>query len=151
MPTVTYTNQAALLAGHKLGNIQEKLRQSLQRLSSGNRMASAEQDPGGAAVSLKLGAELRRSQASQNNVQNALSFLQTQQGVFEIATGTLARMSELATLAQDITKSASDLQAYNAEFQKLQQQLQTLPRLHAYQLAMDGFVLLPYALLSAPF
>lgn len=123
MSSITYTNYPALLAGYEVGSIQEKLKRSLSRLSSGSRIATPEEDPGALGVATKLTATLRQTQATQANVQNALSYLQTQQGMLEITTSTLTRISELATLAQDVTKSDADRANYDAEFQLLQQEL----------------------------
>lgn len=114
------------MAGSFLSKAQERLRRSLGRLSSGNRVESAGDDPGGVAVASKMRAAIRQNHATHTNVQNALSFLQTQEGIFQIAASTLTRMSQLATLAQDVTKSDLDLDNYNAEFQQLQKELNRL-------------------------
>jgi flagellin len=71
---------------------------------------------------MKLNASIRRTEATQANVGNAIAFLQTQDGVLKSADKILNRMSELATLAQDITKSSSDLSLYNSELGVLQDQ-----------------------------
>jgi flagellin len=57
------------------------------------------------------------------NVNNSLSFLQTQDGVLKTADKILNRMSELSTLAQDVTKSTTDLSLYNTELNQLKGQL----------------------------
>lgn len=78
---------------------------------------------GGLAVSMKLAASLRRTDATLANVNNSISFLQTQDGVLKTADKILNRMSELATLAQDVTKSTADLSLYNTELGVLQNQM----------------------------
>lgn len=60
------------------------------------------------------------------NVGNAVALLQTQDGVMKTADKVISRMSELATLAQDVTKNPSDVANYDAEFQQLQAQLAQL-------------------------
>ncbi len=72
---------------------------------------------------MKLTASIRRTEATEANVQNALAFLQTQDGVLKNADKVLSRMSELTTLALDVTKSTSDLALYNQELGQLQSQL----------------------------
>jgi len=57
------------------------------------------------------------------NVQNSIAFLQTQDGVIKNADKILNRVSELATLSQDVTKTDADRELYNEEVQILQQQL----------------------------
>jgi flagellin len=72
---------------------------------------------------MKLSASIRRTEATLANVNNSLAFLQTQDGVIKTADKILNRMSELATLAQDVTKSTSDLSLYNTELTQLKGQL----------------------------
>jgi flagellin len=70
-----------------------------------------------------MSASIRRTDATLANVNNSVSFLQTQDGVLKTADKILNRMSELATLAQDVTKSTSDLSLYNTELTQLKGQL----------------------------
>ena len=123
MSVVINTNTSASLASYNLNNTNVNLQRSLNRLSSGSRINSSFDDAGGLAVSMKLSASIRRTEATQANVGNAIAFLQTQDGVLKNADKVLSRMSELATLAQDVTKSTADLALYNTELTQLQQQL----------------------------
>jgi flagellin len=95
------------------------LSQSLARLSSGSRITSPADDSAGLAVSMKLNAQMARIDAASNNVGNAMSFNQTQDGYLQKVSDALNRMSELAVLSQDVTKSTSDKALYNQEFQTL--------------------------------
>jgi flagellin len=83
-------------------------------------------DAGGLAVSMKLSAAIRRTEATQANVNNALSLLQTQDGVLKSAEKVVIRMSELVHLATDVTKSTSDKALYQTEFKSLQSQLTSM-------------------------
>lgn len=123
MPTVINTNFAASMAAYNLDRTNQNLQRSLNRLSTGSRINSAYDDAGGLAVSMKLSASIRRSQAVNANVGNSLAFLQTQDGVLKTADKVLARMSELTSMALDVTKNPSDIANYDTEFQQLQQQL----------------------------
>jgi flagellin len=123
MSIVINTNTAASLASYNLSNTNVNLQRSLQRLSSGSRINSSFDDAGGLAVSMKLSASIRRTEATQANVGNAISLLQTQDGVLKSADKVLSRMSELATLAQDVTKSSTDLSLYSTELDQLKGQL----------------------------
>ena len=123
MSVVINTNTAASLASYSLSNSNVNLQRSLQRLSSGSRINSSFDDAGGLAVSMKMSASIRRTEATQANVGNALSLLQTQDGVLKSADKVLSRMSELATLAQDVTKSTTDLSLYSTELDQLKGQL----------------------------
>jgi flagellin len=123
MSLVINTNSAATSAAYNLSNTNVNLQRSLNRLSSGSRINSAYDDAGGLAVSMKLSASIRRTDATLANVNNSIAFLQTQDGVIKTADKVLSRMSELATLAQDVTKTTTDLSLYNTELEQLKGQL----------------------------
>ena len=123
MSVVINTNSAATAAAYNLSNTNVNLQRSLNRLSSGSRINSSADDAGGLAVSMKMSASIRRTDATLANVNNSLSFLQTQDGVLKTADKILNRMSELSTLAQDVTKTTTDLSLYNTELNQLKGQL----------------------------
>jgi flagellin len=120
MPVSINTNIPASLASTNLSKSNALLQKSLQRLSSGSKIASASDDAGGLAVSMRLEAALKRTDATSANVSNALSFLQTQDGSLKAAADVLQRMSELRTLASDVTKTTGDINNYLTEFNSLQ-------------------------------
>ena len=118
------TNTAALRAGSQLAKNNSLLQRSFDRLSSGRRLTTPLDDPGGLAVSMKLQSSINRLSGAQNNVQNAISFLEVQDGMLETTGKIIDRMSELKGLAsQDPMKSAQDRASYNNEFKDLQTQL----------------------------
>jgi flagellin len=123
MSVVINTNTSASLASYNLSSTNVNLQRSLNRLSSGSRINSSFDDAGGTAVSMKMSASIRRTEATLANVNNSVAFLQTQDGVLKNADKVLNRMSELATLAQDVTKSTNDLALYNTELSQLKGQL----------------------------
>ena len=57
------------------------------------------------------------------NIRNALSYLQLQDGSMEAVGKIFDRMSELRTMASDITKNSGDIENYSKEFVELQLQL----------------------------
>ena len=118
------TNTAALRAGSYLAQNNAKLQRSFDRLASGKKLSSPIEDPGGLAVSMKLSASINRLAGAQNNVQNATSFLEVQDGMLATVGRIIDRMSELKGLSsQDPMKSAQDRASYNNEFKDLQVQL----------------------------
>jgi flagellin len=116
---VINTNIAAEQSASLLATSQNNLAQSLQRLSSGSKIVSPADDPAGLAMSMKFSAESTQLGAASDNVSNAVSYTQTQDGFLQQVSSALNRMSDLAVSAQDVTKSASDRADYNAEFQQL--------------------------------
>jgi flagellin len=123
MPIVVNSNASATSASFNLSRANDSLRKSLGRLSSGNRINSPADDAGGLAVAYKLDSKLTRTEAVIQNSQNALSFLQVQDGGLATVGKILDRMSELRTMAQDITKNSGDIENYSKEFIELQSQL----------------------------
>jgi len=118
------TNTAALRAGTQLGINQKHLQKSFDRLASGTKLSSPVDDPGGLAVSMKLSAAINRISGAQNNVQNAISFMEVQDGMLDTVGQIIDRMSELKGLSsQDPMKSDQDRASYNNEFKDLQAQL----------------------------
>ena len=120
------TNTAATAAAYNLSNTNVNLQRSLQKLSSGSRINSSFDDAGGLAVSMKLSAALRRTEATQANVNNGLSLLETQDGVLKNAALIASRMAELAQLASDVTKNADDIALYDTEYDALASALDAL-------------------------
>ncbi len=123
MSVVINTNYAATVASNNLAASNDMLQKSLNRLSSGSKIVTPADDAGGLAVSMKLSAAARRQGAVNTNIGNAISFLQTQDGVLKVTGKVLDRIGELKTLYSDPTKSASDLANYDSEFTELQTQL----------------------------
>lgn len=117
---VINTNVSAQSAARLLGESQGLLSKSLSRLSSGSKIVSPEDDAAGMAVSMRFDAQINRVNAANTNISNAISFSQTQDGFLKKVSKALDRMSELAILSQDVTKSDSDRSLYNAEFTALE-------------------------------
>ena len=124
------TNTAALRAGTALAVNQTRLQKSFDRLSSGKKLASPVDNPGGLAVSMKLSAAINRISGAQSNVQNAISFMEVQDGMLDTVGKIVDRMSELKGLAsQDPMKSDQDRASYNNEFKDLQAQLYDISKM----------------------
>ena len=126
MSLVINTNTAATAASVNLSSSNMLLQKSLSRLSSGIKITSPADDAGGLAVSMKMSAAIRRTDAVNNNVGNAVSFLQTQDGGLKTSGEILDRISELRTLYSDVTKNANDKANYETEFDQLKLQLTNL-------------------------
>ena len=117
---VINTNVSALTASRNLIETQGSLSRSLARLSSGSKLVNPADNAAGFAVSSRFDAQINRIQAATDNIGNALSFSQTQDGYLKKVAKALDRMSELSMLALDETKSATDRGLYNNEFVNLQ-------------------------------
>jgi flagellin-like hook-associated protein FlgL len=119
-------NPAASGAGLNLGKANDALQKSLSRLSSGQRIVTSSDDAGGLAVSMKMSAALKRTEATAINLRNMVSFLDTQDGAFKVADKVVSRMSELAALSRDVSKNSGDIENYDKEFSNLKLQMMSL-------------------------
>jgi len=123
MPLTINTNMAASRASYFLSKNNDALQKSLDRLSSGRRITQPSDDAGGLAVSMKLQGNIDNLKGAANNVANALSFLQVQDGILESVANVVSRLSELKSLSTDVLKSDSDIETYNSEAADLKDQL----------------------------
>ena len=124
------TNTAAHRAGAQLSLNQSRLQRSFDRIGSGKRISTPVEDPGSLAVSMKLQAAINRISGAQNNIKNAISFLEVQDGLLDAVGKIVDRMSELKGLAsQDPMKSEQDRASYNNEFKDLQVQLHDISQM----------------------
>ena len=80
---VINTNIAAQRGAQLLAESSSNLNKSLARLSSGSKITSPEDDAAGLAVSLRFDAQVNRINATSNNVGNAVSYTQTQDGFLQ--------------------------------------------------------------------
>ncbi|MBL67982.1 MAG: hypothetical protein CMO74_05950 [Verrucomicrobiales bacterium] len=116
---VINTNIEAQATANNLNASQLQLAKSLSRLSSGSKIIVPSDDAAGLAVSSRLNSQIKRLDSALNNVVNAVSFTQTQDGFMKTIDKAFRRMGELAMLAQDTTKSDEDRALYNQEFAQL--------------------------------
>jgi flagellin len=123
MSVIINTNTAATNAAMTLSRNNEALQKSLERLSSGSKIVTPSDDAGGLAVSMRMQSAIKRTAATNTNIADAVSFLQTQDGVLTTAGKILDRISELTTLSKDVTKSTADIANYDKEFTVLKTQL----------------------------
>ena len=119
-------NSAAASSQYHLGKNQSALQLSIKRLASGKRLIAPNDDPGSLSVAMKLNAAVTRLSGARNNVQNATSFLEVQDGVLQAGARIVDWMAELKTLSTDVMKSSQDIGNYNTEFEALQMQLHAL-------------------------
>jgi len=120
------TNYAAVKAGFNLARNSNSLQESINRLSSGQRINRPSDDSGGLAVSMKLRSSINRLNGANNNIQNGISFLEVQDGILEAAGRIVDRMIELKGMSQDVMKNSFDNATYENEFRDLQVQIHAM-------------------------
>ena len=123
-------NSAVASSSYHLGKNQQALQLSIKKLASGKKLISPNDDPGSLSVAMKLNAAVSRLSGARNNVQNATSFLEVQDGVLEGVGRIVTRMAELKGLgSQDPMKSSQDIASYDLEFHDLQRQLHDMSQM----------------------
>ena len=120
------TNIGAMYASYYLTQNNEALTQSQTKLASGSRLAIANEDAAGVAVSGKLDATVARLQAATEGAQNIISFAQTSDGFLQTIQAQLSRMSELAQRATNGAFNSTDLANYNTEFDRIRTQISNI-------------------------
>ena len=119
MSMVINTNSSAMNTATLLSRSSTALSNALSQLSSGSQITSPADNSAGLAVSMNLVAQEDDNTAASNNIANAVSLNQTQDGYLTQVTSALDRMSELAVQSQDVTLSKSDLSLNQQEFSTL--------------------------------
>jgi flagellin len=86
------TNVTATRASQFLASNHQNLQHSLDRLSSGRRITQPSDDAGGLAVSMKLEHTGKVLRGVSNNISNAISLLQVQDGALKSAGEIISRI-----------------------------------------------------------
>jgi flagellin len=109
------TNLASLNAQRHLSSSQSKLAQSMERLSTGLRINSGQDDAAGLGISSRLGAKIRGLNQAVRNANDGISMAKAGDGALAEVANMLERMRELATQSGDGALSAKDKSAITLE------------------------------------
>ncbi|MGI6574699.1 MAG: flagellin [bacterium] len=112
-------NISALNAWRQLGQTDNAMTKSLERLSSGLRINKAADDAAGLAISEKMRGQVRGLKQAIRNAQDGISLIQTAEGALNETHSILQRMRELAVQAANGTNDADDLSALQEEVTQL--------------------------------
>jgi flagellin len=119
-------NAPAFSVWNNYANSVKGMRSSMSRLSSGEKIQSAGDDPAGLAMSERLRAQARNSAAGAQNIENQISYIQTADSWLQKVHDILGRMSELAVAANDGTKDSTDMDNLQEEFEQMQKEVQRI-------------------------
>jgi len=121
-----YTNAASMAANNALQKSNTNLATSMERLGTGKRINSAADDAAGLQIATRLQSQSNGMDVAMRNVSDATSMLQTAEGSFDEMTNVLYRMKDLATQAANGTNSQDDLDAMQAEYDQLGQEMNSM-------------------------
>ena len=89
-------NMSAIFANRQLGLNDMSLTKSMEKLSSGSRIARAGDDASGLAVSEKMRSQIRGLRQASANAANGISFIQTTEGYLQETQDIVQRLRELS-------------------------------------------------------
>ncbi len=116
-------NISAITAQNALHRTDNKLSQSLERLSSGLKVNHAKDNPAGIAIAKRMNSQIKGLSMAGDNASDAISIVETAEGAMNEIHAMLQRMSELAIDAANGTKSDADRELLDAEVKQLKEEI----------------------------
>lgn len=113
------TNVASLNAQRNLRGTRLGMQQSLEKLSSGQRINRAGDDAAGLAISENLKAQIRGLGQAERNAEDGISLVQIAEGALGEVSNILIRLRELSVQAASDTIGATERKFLNVEFEQL--------------------------------
>jgi flagellin len=120
MAMVINTNMASLNAQRHLSGSQSKLAKSMERLATGKRINTGQDDAAGLGISSRLGGKIRALNQSVRNANDGVSMAKAGDGALAEVANMLERMRELVNQRGDGALSTTDKAAINSEMSSLQ-------------------------------
>ena len=124
--TVINTNTAATLTANALAKNERAMSQSMERLSTGQRINSAADDAAGLAISSKMTSQISGLNQAVRNANDAISQVQTEEGAMIEVSNMLQRMRTLAVQSSSDTNTSTDRAALDSEFTALASEIQRI-------------------------
>jgi flagellin len=112
-------------AGH-LGKAYDNLAKSVERLASGLRINSAQDDAAGLAVRELIRADIAVLRQGARNAQDGISMVQTMEGAMAVIDENLIRMKELAEQAATGSYSAAQRTIMDNEFSEMADEIERI-------------------------
>lgn len=120
-------NIAALNTHRQLGNNNNAVQSSLEKLSSGLQINKAGDDAAGLAISEKMRGQIRGLEMASKNAQDGISLIQTAEGALTETHAILQRMNELAVQSSSDTNiDKNDREAMQEEMNALIEEIDAI-------------------------
>lgn len=120
------TNNASNIAQNSVNKSNDLLSNAMERLSTGLRINSAADDAAGLQIASRMNANVVGMETASRNVSDATSMLQTADGAMDELNTISNRMKELATQSANGVNSQEDLDALDAEFIELANEMERI-------------------------
>ena len=118
MPIVINTNMPALIAQNALNRATSQLTKSLQRMSTGNRINSAADDPAGSYIASKMYTQIRGTNVAARNAITGYNMIATASSDMTAINSQLERIKDLATQYANGTNTAEQQAEIKKEVQQ---------------------------------
>ena len=119
MAVFVNTNYSALQGQRYLGNVQNQLTTTYQRLSSGMRINSAKDDAAGLQIADRLTSQINGLNQGNRNASDGIALSQTIEAGMDEISGMFQKIRTLAVQANNGTNTSSDRQAIGKEMASL--------------------------------
>ena len=129
---VVNTNVNASVAQNALVRNERNMNTAMERLSTGQRINSAADDPAGLAIATRLTAQVNGLNQAARNANNAISMVQIADNAADTLDSIFQRMREIVVQAADGSNSAGDIDLLNTEFTALANEADRLVNTTSY-------------------
>ena len=119
MAVYVNTNYSALQGQRYLGNVQNQLTTTYQRLSSGMRINSAKDDAAGLQIADRLTSQINGLNQGNRNASDGIALAQTIESGMDEISGMLQKVRTLAVQANNGTNTAEDRRSIGKEMEAL--------------------------------
>lgn len=118
------TNYDAMFARQNLQKLELKMGKSMQRISSGERLTNAGDDPHAVSILANAKAQLGGIRAAQQTMQESIALLSWMDGIYENCENVLLKMNDLAvTAGNEAGLTTAQYTALDTEYTSLQTQV----------------------------
>jgi len=123
MPVRIFNNIPSLNAQRILGKNNDRLTQSVERISSGIRINRASDDAAGLSISEGLRSDIRALRQAVRNANDGISLINVGEGALNEQSSILIRLRELASQAATGTVGSTERQSIQLEFSALRNEI----------------------------
>jgi flagellin len=140
MPVRIFNNIPSLNAQRILGVNNDRLAQSVERISSGIRINRGADDAAGLAISEALRSDIRALRQAVRNANDGISLINVAEGALNEQASILIRLRELASQASTGTVGSTERQTVQLEFDALRLEIDRIANTTAFngQNLVDG-------------
>ena len=133
-------NASAVIANNALNRNDNRLQESLARLSSGLKVVNAKDNPSGLAMSKRLNAQIKGLEQANQNAGDGVSVIEIADGTLSEVHDILQRLNELAVKASTGVITPDDREMINDEAKQLKEEITRISETTQFngQTILDG-------------